>query len=971
MNQPSVYQTKSGRLTEARKRELRLIAKSKLKMNIKAPLKKVIQELPLADGEVSEEGFYRFMEEFLKLEQERIARQMKKKAIKNKKTQEKRKATIKAKKIPPVFFVYDAPNGFEQWKEIMAQHSGQNITMLHTDDNLNNIYRSHEYSIPVNADEFRQFCNKRWFAQYDWVGDSEGFNAGLDGKMIVLIAQNIKKLDKTINQIFREGETNCLLTPIKNWICEKLNTTTTKKSKERYVTLYNKVSKLLEQYPNGVPRENINEIANNLNITISIELPFQKEPYILERPIAKSLTTFKYMNTTYNHVDEIINITNDNIICTQEDLYKKMKECDDNNISYYFTMNNKNINKLYVGGEIYGLSIDYYNFISDFEKKHNIHSWKIDAIKHPELTRFLDNSCHYNCCMDFTDDHTSNLLHIDQQACYKNFRNCKYFEGFLARITDFRFTNKIQGVGIYQITNIKITNKQFKRYNDYMKFYVNFNSYPSPSLMFLDSVGTYDIIGGCWGMGGCLDMGYVNEDGLTFMNKDNGTPFYSKYFGSCNSINHEKTYHLHGTDEIAQVIKQNTDCEVVRYGVNLTTVYKNLDNDKKSLISVSTKKSHVFHLSHVTAFILDYAKLNIIEQLMEMPFENIVRVNSDGIYFMPFDNLKLKNNYVAKPSKAYDNITGSFTTYNTAEDFCSNTIHYDITYNFGKYRDFYETELAVGGGGSGKTHYNLVDDGLINIIYIAPSWKLARNKQDEYGCEVGTHASLLLCDPTNQRFSYSNVILIDEVSMLSNEEKNKIIDFYTEYKLIFCGDIKYQLPYIPDKNKVQTEFNSDNFDNIMEFHNDYRATCDKLKELKQYTRDIIDSGIILTPDTLFNKLQKCKEIEKEYNIQDMVICRTNNQKDSYKDLFAGKNGNLEKYYITKTINRYCCGEIIITDKELPSECKPEIRHAFTIHSIQGETCHSKLFIHKDTMTLRMFYTAISRAKKYEQIYLIE
>jgi len=207
--------------------------------------------------------------------------------------------------------------------------------------------------------------------------------------------------------------------------------------------------------------------------------------------------------------------------------------------------------------------------------------------------------------------------------------------------------------------------------------------------------------------------------------------------------------------------------------------------------------------------------------------------------------------------------------------------------------------------------------------------------------------------------------------MLSNEEKNKIIDFYTEYKLIFCGDIKYQLPYIPDKNKVQTEFNSDNFDNIMEFHNDYRATCDKLKELKQYTRDIIDSGIILTPDTLFNKLQKCKEIEKEYNIQDMVICRTNNQKDSYKDLFAGKNGNLEKYYITKTINRYCCGEIIITDKELPSECKPEIRHAFTIHSIQGETCHSKLFIHKDTMTLRMFYTAISRAKKYEQIYLIE
>jgi hypothetical protein len=613
MNQPSVnannfvYQTKSGRLTEKRKAELRLIAKSKLKMNIKAPLKKVLKELPLADGEVSEEEFYRLMEDFLKLEQERITKQMKKKAIKNKKIQEKRKATIKAKKNPPVYFVYNAPNGFEQWREIMAQHLGQNITMLHVDDTLNNIYRSHEYSIPINADDFRQFCNKRWFAQYDWVADSEGFNTGLDGKMIVLIAQNIKKLDKTFNQIFREGETNCLLTPIKNWICEKLDKTTTKKSKERYVTLYNKVNKCLEQYPNGVPRENLNDISNNLNITISIELPFQKEPYILERPVTKSLTTFKYMNTTYNHVDEIINITNDHITCTQEDLYNKMKECDNNNISYYFTMNNKNINKLYVGGEIYGLSSDYYNFISDFEKENNIHSWKIDAIKQPELTRFLDNSCHYNCCMDFTDKHTFELLHIDQKACYKNFRKCKYFEGFLARITDFRFTNKIQGVGIYQITNIKITNEIFKRYNKYMKLYVNFNSYPSPSLKFLDSVGTYDIIGGCWGIDGYLDMDYVSEYGLTFMNKDNGTPYYSKYFGSCNSINHEKTYHLHGTDEIAQVIKQNTDCEVLRYGVNLTTIYKNLDNNKKSLISVSTKKSHVFHLSHVTAFILDYA----------------------------------------------------------------------------------------------------------------------------------------------------------------------------------------------------------------------------------------------------------------------------------------------------------------------------------------------------------------------------
>ena len=998
-----IYKTNSGKLTKQRETELRVVARDALRVSQKTPFTTILEML-----DINEDRFYRFMEDFIDAEQKKmamkIAKQMKKREQrikdKNIKRQQKRveqqTRVSKIKEILPESFVYNAPAGFIAWKEIMSNHMGENITMLHMDDTLTSIYMSHEYSIPINTDDVRQFCNKRWFGSYDWVEDSNYLNTGLSGKMVVLSAQNINQLDTTINQIFREGETNCLLTPIKKWICEKLDNTTTKKSKERYITLYNKVNKLLVQYPNGVPRENINEISNNLNITISIELPFQKEPYILERPIIKSLTTFKYMNTTYNHVDEIINITKDRIVCTHQELYTQMKECEANNISYYFTMNAKNISTLYASGEIYGLSNDYSSFINEYENKYNIHTWKIDAIKQPELTKFLDNSCHYNCCMDFKDA-LMEVVHIDQRACYKNFKKCNYFCGFLSKITDFRFTNKMQGVGIYQITNIKITNEKFKRYNDYMKFYVNFNSYPSPSLKFLDNVGTYDIIGGCWGITDNIDMDYVSEYGLTFMNKDNGVPFYSKYFGSCNSINYDKKYYLNGTNEIANVIHKNTESTVYRYNVNLTKIYNNLDNDTNALISVSTKKSHVFHLSHVTAFILDYAKLNIIEQLLEMPFENIVRVNSDGIYFNPWNiysqNLndvehkpwveserrikfysnycQLKNNYVEKPSNQFNDITGKFKTYTNAEEFCSNTIYNNITYNFGKYRNFYLIELAIGGGGSGKTHHNLVDTGLINVMYIAPSWKLARNKQEEYGCNVGTHASLLMCDPTNPKFSYSNVLLIDEVSMLTNEEKEKIINFYVDWKLIFCGDIKYQLPYIPDKNKAQTEFSSDGFDNIMEFHSDYRATCDKLKELKKVIRDLIDTGIILTPDNLFNKLQKTTEIEKIYKIEDMILCRTNNQKDIYKEIFTGKNGNLEKYYITKTINRYCCGEIIITDKELPSECLPEIRHAFTIHSIQGETCHTKLLIHKDIMTLRMFYTAISRAKTYDQIYLIE
>ena len=67
---------------------------------------------------------------------------------------------------------------------------------------------------------------------------------------------------------------------------------------------------------------------------------------------------------------------------------------------------------------------------------------------------------------------------------------------------------------------------------------------------------------------------------------------------------------------------------------------------------------------------------------------------------------------------------------------------------------------------------------------------------------------------------------------------------------------------------------------------------------------------------------------------------------------------------------YCNGDIVIGDK--PDKCKCEVRHCFTTHSIQGETAHLNLFIdNSKRFDSRMFFTAISRAKTLEQIFIIE
>ena len=52
--------------------------------------------------------------------------------------------------------------------------------------------------------------------------------------------------------------------------------------------------------------------------------------------------------------------------------------------------------------------------------------------------------------------------------------------------------------------------------------------------------------------------------------------------------------------------------------------------------------------------------------------------------------------------------------------------------------------------------------------------------------------------------------------------------------------------------------------------------------------------------------------------------------------------------------------------------KSELRHGYTIHSIQGETAQNKLFIDVEKMRdIRMMYTAFSRAQYLYQLILIK
>ena len=98
----------------------------------------------------------------------------------------------------------------------------------------------------------------------------------------------------------------------------------------------------------------------------------------------------------------------------------------------------------------------------------------------------------------------------------------------------------------------------------------------------------------------------------------------------------------------------------------------------------------------------------------------------------------------------------------------------------------------------------------------------------------------------------------------------------------------------------------------------------------------------------------------------MILTRTNAVKEKYTELF----NEYEKYIITNNTLNHSNGEIVYSiPKETGITYKK--RHAFTTHSIQGETATNNLYICINEMyNGKMIYTALSRARYYDQIYLL-
>jgi len=471
--------------------------------------------------------------------------------------------------------------------------------------------------------------------------------------------------------------------------------------------------------------------------------------------------------------------------------------------------------------------------------------------------------------------------------------------------------------------------------------------YPSCELEFLLDIGvTFSINEGCWGVNR-IDFRFPEE----FKNKENKVSYYARYVGSCDSHILDKRIWLKGDRQYFENVQSYTS-EPIQY------------DDELKEGCVTYKKQHNYHFGHLTAFIVALQRINCIEQMMQFNYNQLVRVCVDGIYYTGEDpqliNLfRLKNDY------NFNNTAGT--------QYCSGIIDYEEYDEYlPEFKENFNEELHAGAGGTGKTHKILTDKGLQKVLYVAPSYKLASEKNKEYGINATCWEQLVCKDPNIWRkyLRFYNTLVFDEVSMMSKQQLKIIRNRFKMCKVIFCGDIGFQLPCFNDED---VEIND--FKNITYYDKNYRVKCDKLGKLLKTLRDNMDrwTGKQHLKYIFDNYSDNVISKVEGYNIEDYILTYTNKLKDKYTDMFKD-TFEKEKYIFKERYDKYFNGSIDILPKNNDIKGKKEIRHAFTVHSVQGITVNSKLFIDISLFDTaydgKLLYTAVSRAKYLNQIYFV-
>lgn len=783
-----------------------------------------------------------------------------------------------------------------------------------------------------------------------------------NGDVVHFIFTKEKLLPTTFyNQKYREGVTHCVLTPIKEWGYEKLDNSKSKSAKKRYNAFVNKIDEFENVYAEGIPHDELHSVCEKLQIAIDLSQPFGNKT---ERFVSNKmpLKVFNFINTRLNHVDfgtsditlnEVFK-SYDPVIVTRQDLIDMEKKCIENDEFYIYNKDKYGLNAIRTLTNYYRVNNDYKIAVNQFEYDTKLKYCGFDTAKYPDLYNFINAGTHFNGTIDWFDTKKyrlsipSNVKHIDMEKAYTQFKNCKWYNGFCGKITNFRRVDNYSVPGLYSIKNLslKFCNKKFKQLNEKLNWFYDGNVYTNAELDCLKHYGgKFEVVYGAYGVD--IDFEFpeymYQKEVFEFEGKDIKIPYYSKWAGMCARVNKVSNFYMKGD---------------LDYLKNISTDAKKwFDGDE---CRVSFDNQYQYTKKHITAQITAYQRLTMLDQLLEMDLDKVIRVCVDGIYYKEheFNILKCFGDKSEKMTFGND----------PCENYLSELIvEGDIDFKcVGKKREYFQKELFNAEGGNGKTYYNLIDKGFIGVVYVPHSEKLASAKNREFGVRTSNHTRLLTEPFSKQKGEiYKNgVYVVDECSMITEEQKQYLLDNIFG-QVIFCGDLAGQL--LPIGGKPMNVKGFDNIDKICV--KNYRFKDSRILKLCRDVRKVIADNGFLIFDSMDVQKIKIDDVANLYKKEDILLVSRGAKKNKTSNLntfWCEKFPDIEKYKVEKNSRKYKNGDIVF--EKVPDS---EFRHGYTIHSVQGETFKENIFIDMRHMTdIRMLYTAISRANYWKQIYCI-
>ena len=876
----------------------------------------------------------------------------------------------------------------------LKRHTGKTIRIVAS--RLGFTIKDVIYEVPRENRDINRRFRHGWY--WDWVLNSEEPRLREGDKLRVYPATSLEA--KLVGQRFAQGVSHCVLEPIAIW-CEAKLAEASGQTEKKYAAMSKKIAAYAEKYKRGIPEEDLAGIADNLNLDIRVDMPFSKTVFLEALSSKKALRAFHFLNTRLDHVDvgswsDVARRDRESIILSRDEMAATVAELAAEQVFFIYNKDKVGVTACSTLHDVFAIENEYAKTVAAFEQETGLANVKIDDVANNELSIYILRGLHYNIAsVDFkpVPDDTSDLACIDIVTSYASFHMCDLYEGFPHKLTDFRQTDKIQGPGFYTITQMDWTGADLK-FKDICKRlgspYRNYNVYQVPDLRLLDSMGVaYVIVEGCWAGGHECNLDFrfpgtkAERTGM-FQKDDSGVAYYAKWVGACSSVNRLQRFYIKATKTYLQQIKRMSPAANVE-----------LFADGEACVSYPRK--YAMHLSQITAYINAYERINLIHQLMQMDVGRVVRISKDSVIYERHD-FEVKPYMREKPLPSFLN--------EPASAYATNIDDEDIPIVQHTPRESHATEANLGVGGGGKTHRNIVDTGLLNVMYIAPSWKLARAKQAEYGCKVTVWARALHDAPEYVQgvARGASVLIWDEVSQMWERDARKALLRFPHHKHIFCGDPGYQLPPILPMGETQdlVPFSAATVEAmggaVYRFNTNYRCKCSKLNEILVTLRSMIDDNV--TPQEMtewvvrrFESEQRVIDFEtavKRYKLADLVLVARTMYGEEYTSTIEGATPaatsatikaaggkckltlnahKLRKWRITTNTATAQNGQIVVSSEKPKGGA--EMQHAFTVHSVQGETAKDVLFIDARHMfETQHWYTSIGRAQTIEQVYII-